>query len=169
MDPSDDLGPSYSQDGRWIYFTSLRSGQFEVWKMPAEGGDATQVTRGGGRMPVESPDGKTLYYAQLLPEKGVWKMPVQGGEAVQVTGPVTDVPEFVVTAEGIYYAAAPESPNQHLIQFLSFSTGKTRPVVVTDRQIGRGLSVSPDQRFLAFAQRDQTGRDLMLVENFVVR
>ena len=41
-------------------------------------------------MPVESPDGKTLYYAHLLPEKGIWKMPVQGGEAVQVTGPVTD-------------------------------------------------------------------------------
>ena len=37
--------------------------------------------------PVESPDGKTLYYAQLFPEKGIWKMPVQGGEAVQVTGP----------------------------------------------------------------------------------
>jgi hypothetical protein len=137
--------------------------------MAAEGGDATQVTRGGGRAPAESPDGKTLYYAHLLPEKGIWKMPVQGGEAVQVTGPVTEVPEFVVTAEGIYYATAPESPKQHLIQFLSFSTRKTRTVVVTDRKIGRGLGLSPDQRFLVFTQHDRTGSDLMVIENFSVR
>ena len=96
-------------------------------------------------------------------------MPVAGGEAMRVTGPVTDVPEFVVTAEGIYYAAALESHNQTLIRFLSFSTEKTRTVVVTDRQFGRGLSLSPDQRFLVFTQHDQTGRDLMLIENFVVR
>jgi len=168
IDPSDKFGPSYSQDGRWIYFTSPRSGRSEVWKMAAGGGDATQVTRGGGRMAVESPDGKTLYYAQLLPERGIWKMPVQDGEAVQVTGPVTEVPEFVVTAGGIYYAAAPESHNQTLIRFLSFSTRKTITVVVTNRQFGRGLSLSPDQRFLVFTQHDQTGRDLMLIENFVV-
>ena len=31
-----------------------------------------------------------------------------------------------------------------------------------------GLSVSPDQRFLVFAQHDQTGSDLMLIKNFVV-
>ena len=167
--PSENLGPSYSQDGRSIYFTSSRSGQFEVWKMPAEGGDPIQVTHGGGRSPIESPDGKTLYYAHLLPEKGIWRMPVAGGEGMRVTGPTTDVPEFVVTAEGIYYAAAPESPNQTLIRFLSFSSGKTVPVLVTDRPIARGLSLSPDQRFLAFAQRDQMGTDLMLIENFAVR
>ena len=58
--------------------------------------------------------------------------------------------------------------SQHLIRFLSFSTGQSRPVVVTDRPIGLGLSLSPDQRFLIFAQRDQTGSDLMLIENFIV-
>jgi hypothetical protein len=42
-------------------------------------------------------------------------------------------------------------------------------VVVTDHPIGLGLSLSPDQRFLVFAQSDQTGSDLMLIENFVVR
>jgi hypothetical protein len=73
---------------------------------------------------------------------------------------------FAITAEGIFYSAAPVSHNQHLIQFLSFSTRRSWPVVVTDRPIGLGLSVSPDQRFLVFAQRDQTGSDLMLIENF---
>ena len=61
--PSDDTSPSYSHDGRWIYFTSMRSGQSEVWKMPADGGEATRLTRGGGMRPLESPDGQAVYYA----------------------------------------------------------------------------------------------------------
>jgi len=56
-----------------------------------------------------------------------------------------------------------------LIQFLSFSTGRSRTVVVTDHPIARGLSLSPDKRFLVFAQSNQIGSDLMLIENFVAR
>jgi hypothetical protein len=94
---------------------------------------------------------------------------VQGGQAVQLTGPLGEQEAFAVTAEGIFYSAAPESRNQHLIRFLRFSTNENRPIVETNREIGLGLSLSPDQRFLVFAQRDQTGSDLMVVENFVVR
>src|SRR5262245_33591072 len=164
-DPADDVCPSFSHDGRWIYFTSRRTGQVEVWKMPAEGGDAVQITTEGGRMPFESPDGKTLYFTRLSREKGVWKVPVQGGEASQVTGPVNDIFSYVGAAEGIFYSAPPDSRRQGLIQFLSFSTGRSRTVVVTDRPIAEGLSLSPDKRFLVFAQSNQVGSDLMLIEN----
>jgi Tol biopolymer transport system component len=171
MDPSEDAMPSYSYDGRSVYFTSKRSGQFEVWKMPAEGGGATQVTHSGGAlMPIESPNGRTLYYAHTRPEVGIsiWRMPVEGGDAEQVTGPLSEQIGFAITADGIFFSAAPLSRNQHLIRFLNFSTGRSRAVVVTDRPIGLGLSVSPDQRFLVFGRPDQTGSDLMLIENFVV-
>ena len=119
-------------------------------------------------MPFESPDGKTLYYGSLSREKGIWKMPVQGGEASQVTGPVNDF-SYVGLAEGIFYSATPDSRHKGLIQFLSFSTGRSRTVVVTDRPIVEGLGLSPDKRFLVFAQHNQIGSDLMLIENFVAR
>jgi Tol biopolymer transport system component/DNA-binding winged helix-turn-helix (wHTH) protein len=169
LDPSDDAMPSYSHDGRWIYFTSNRSGRYAVWKMPAEGGGATRVTQSmGAQMPIESPDGRALYYSHIRREEGVsiWRVPVQGGDAEQVAGSLSEQAAFAITPDGIFYSAAPVSRNQHLIRFLSFSTGRSRPVVVTDRPIGMGLSVSSDQRFLVFAQRDQTGSDLMLIENF---
>ncbi len=168
MDPSDDSAPSYSHDGRRIYFASARSGQFEVWKMPAEGGDATRITSGGGGMPIESPDGKTLYYEHIVREKGIWKVPVQGGEAVQVTSAYKGMFSYAVAADGIFYVPAADSPHQGLIQFLSFSTGQSRPVVVSDRPIGQP-NISPDRRFLVFSQPAQRGSDLMLIENFVVR
>jgi len=166
-DPSDDFSPSYSHDGRWLYFASLRSGQLEVWKMPVEGGAATQITSGGGGMPLESPDGQTLYYLHPIREKGIWKIPVQGGEAAQVTGPI-GANQYAIASDGIFYAAALDSRRLGLIQFLSFATGRSQTVVETDRPIG-ALSLSPDRRFLAFVRRDREGSDLMLIENFGVR
>ena len=62
-DPSEDVVPSWSRDGRWIYFESNRSGEGQVWKVPVEGEEpegaaAVQVTRQGGFVAFESPDGK---------------------------------------------------------------------------------------------------------------
>ncbi len=133
--PADDTSPCYSHDGRWIYFTSMRSGQSEVWKMPADGGEATRLTWGGGMRPLESPDGQTVYYAG---QEGIWKIPTQGGEAVRMTGPLSDWPSFAVFDDGIFYAAAADSGHQGSIQFLSFSTGRSQPVVVTDAADYRG-------------------------------
>ncbi len=167
-DASDDVAPSYSRDGRWIYFVSARSGQYEIWKMPAEGGDAVKLTSANSGMPFESFDGKTLYFMDLGPERGIWKMPVEGGAAVQLTGPVNYF-AYVVGKEGLFYSPAPDATQKGSLQFLSFATGKTRTVVVADSPIGGMIGLSPDQRFLAFALRDQLNRDLMLIENFVVR
>ena len=59
FEPGEDSIPSFSTDGRFIYFTSKRSGVFEIWKMPVSGGDAVQVTRNGGVVALESMDGST--------------------------------------------------------------------------------------------------------------
>jgi eukaryotic-like serine/threonine-protein kinase len=54
--------PSWSRDGRFIYFASNRTGRNEVWRVAAEGGTEEQLTSEGGMCPAESPDGRTLYY-----------------------------------------------------------------------------------------------------------
>ena len=75
-----DAIPTWSHDGRWIYFSSDRTGSIELWKMPAEGGAPLQLTKQGGVNAMESGDGKTLYYAKGVTERGMWKMPIGGGE-----------------------------------------------------------------------------------------
>jgi serine/threonine protein kinase len=167
MDPSDDTGPSFSRDGRWIYFGSIGSGRQEIRKMPAEGGDAVTLTSIGGRMPLESHDGKTLYFRHNS-ERGIWKIPVEGGEATQVAGPVNGL-AYAVGREGIFYSPAPNSSQKGSIRFVSFENGKIRTVVVTDHPIGGWISLSPDQRFLLFEKSGHADRDLMLIESFVVR
>jgi Tol biopolymer transport system component/DNA-binding winged helix-turn-helix (wHTH) protein len=165
--PSDDFFARESIDG-WVYFTSNRSGRPEIWRIPVGGGNPTQVTHTGGRMPVPSADGKSIYYGHRSPEQGIWKIPAAGGDAVKVTGPVAKDPAFAINQDGIYYAAPPESPNRQFIYFLNFGTGKVQPVVMADHEIGVGLSLSPDNRFLVFPQRDVAESDLMLVRDFAL-
>ena len=67
-DPAEDKWPYWSNDGKWIYFSSTRSGREEIWKMPSSGGEAVQITRNSGDTPQESPDGKFVYYAKGYPD-----------------------------------------------------------------------------------------------------
>ena len=78
--------PSWSKDGRWIYFASNRTGRPEVWKVPFAGGDSIQITKRGGFAAFESSDGQYVYYAKGVETDGVWKVAVSGGEEAEVIG-----------------------------------------------------------------------------------
>ena len=165
--------PSYSGDGQTMYFSSRRSGEVQIWKMPAHGGAAVQITTSGGaELPMESPDGRVVYYLRKDSNEicEIWSIPVQGGQEVRVTGPTQRYPAgFTVTSEGIYYVAPPHAGEERFIQFFNFSTGESRPVVLAKRPFHVGMSVSPDSRYILFDQYDESGSDLMMVENFRTR
>lgn len=40
--------PAVSNDEKWLYFSSNRSGPYHIWRIPARGGIAERVTRGDG-------------------------------------------------------------------------------------------------------------------------
>jgi dipeptidyl aminopeptidase/acylaminoacyl peptidase len=42
--PENDNSPDWSRDGRYVYFISSRGGAAQVWRLPAAGGEAEQVT-----------------------------------------------------------------------------------------------------------------------------
>jgi hypothetical protein len=139
--------------------------------MPSAGGDALQITSGGGRRPIQSPDGKTLFYVS---EDGgaIRQVPIAGGIE---TGVVTSVcPEFgfALTTDGIVYPARTTGPSGDSCEFrvLTLATGKSRPLARTAaRPLGRTVSISPDGAYFLFSQEEKVGMDLMLIENFLSR
>jgi Tol biopolymer transport system component len=162
--PSSEAIPSWSRDGKWIYFC-LQSGEPQVWKVPAEGGKAVQVTRKGGLVAFESPDGKFVYYTKSEEgTEGLWRMPVAGGEETQVLDRVIAWRGFDVTDRGIYFLT--RSDAEFSIQFFSLATTKTETIAKVERPTLGGLTVSPDGKTILYCQLDQLGSDLMLVENF---
>jgi Tol biopolymer transport system component/DNA-binding winged helix-turn-helix (wHTH) protein len=167
---AENVAPSWSRDGKWIYIGSSRSGSMQIWKVPAEGGHAVQVTRHGGFEGFESTDGKIFYYAKGRSTPGIWQIPVAGGEETLLVDYLNAGywRLWTVVAKGIYFATA-NSPSQPLIEFFNFATGKVTQVAALDKPISRsdpGLAVSPDGRLLLFVQLDQSGSDIVLVENF---
>jgi len=168
--PAEDVCPSWSRDGQWIYFGSGRSGSLQIWKMPSTGGAAMQVTRQGGFEGFESPDGKYFYYAKARQAPGIWRISVEGGEETFVLDHhrAGYWRFWAVTEQGIYFATA-ETPARPVIEFFSFATGKVTLVATIERRIGSGgwgLAVSPDSRWILYNQLDQSGSDIMLIENF---
>lgn len=60
-----DVGPAWSRDGKYLYFSSDRSGIFNIYAYELETKKFSQVTNvlGGAFSPSPSPDGKTLAFA----------------------------------------------------------------------------------------------------------
>jgi Tol biopolymer transport system component len=169
-EPSGEEYPSWSRDGRWIYFSSSRSGNSQIWKVPAAGGAAVQVTRHGGFESFESPDGKHLYYTKGLLIPGIWRIAVTGGEETLVLDhhKAGAWRSWAVTEQGIYFATA-ITPARSMIEFFSFATSEITLVAAIGGGIAtgaHGLAVSPDNRWLLYGQSDQSGSDIMLMENF---
>ena len=164
----------WSRDGRWLYVCS--GSPSDIWRVPAGGGKATQITRQGGYGPIESRDGKFLYYAKRYNGStrtdlgageagGLWRVPSAGGDEIQILPDLRFWSCFDVAPDGIYYIPT-GGPGNHTIRFLDLATGKTRQVASLPKPASAGLSLSPDGRHLLYSQVDQTGADLMLVENF---
>lgn len=163
---ADNLSPSWSRDGRWLYFASKTGTEaFQIWKIPVGGGAPAEVTRHGGISAVESTDGRYLYYSKFE-EGGIWRMPVQGGEEAHVLDIGGDGwPDWALSSEGIYFLKWSKLSHP-TIQFLSFATGKTHPVWTLERQPGWGIGVSSNGKSIVFTQGDFAESNLMMVENF---
>ena len=164
---ADNLSPSWSGDGNSLYFASKRGADpFQIWRMPIKGGTPIQLTKNGGISPVESPDGRYLYYCKFE-QGGIWRMPLQGGEETEV---VSDVegggwPNWGVTSEGIYFLQFGQFPHA-TINFFQFASGKTIPIWTLEKEPGWGLSVSSDGKSLVYIQNEFAESSIMLVKNF---
>jgi Tol biopolymer transport system component len=164
--PANDGNPSWSQDGRWIYFDSGRTGRQQVWKMPANGGEAIEITKDGGYAPLESPDGNFLYYTKGLGSTSLWKVPVSGGEAYKVVEDLSAFMNVAMTATGVYFVSVERPTGLHSIKILKFATNKVSTIATLEKSTIWGIAVSRDGEWILYSPEQQSGSELMLVENF---
>jgi eukaryotic-like serine/threonine-protein kinase len=165
----DESVPTWSRDGRWIYFSSTRSGTTAIWKLPSAGGSAVPVTP-HGFFAQESPDGRFLYFTKTWDYLGpasvneIWRMPLDGGEETLVVTGIKSYRTFVVGRRGVYYAHGESGRDS--IRVHDLSTGRSHLVLELSKPVAPGLSLSPDERYLLYSQVDDEGSELMLVDNF---
>jgi hypothetical protein len=117
--------PSWSRDGRWIYFIAgAGTNGAKVYRALPEGGDATALSTSSGYGPVESFDGGRVYFAIHDGKKAILH-----SASLKPTGteiPVEGIPElsfvanWTVVREGVYFYPADASGTLSTL-FLKYS------------------------------------------------
>jgi hypothetical protein len=170
MESSEDIVPCWSEDARWIYFGSTRSGDWQIWKIPSQGGEAVQVTRAGGVITVGAQNGFVYYLKNM--EASIWRVPEQGGREEEVVNtPAFHFSRYSALSRGGIYFLDPKAPHPvpRTISFLNFNTRRiTQIAAMPGKPLvwEAGISISADGRWMLYTQVDEDSGDITLVENF---
>ena len=171
--------PSFSRDGQWLYFCVVQptgpDKKCRIWKMPAAGGTAVQVTTDPGTLAIESHDRRDLYYVEESERPStLWRVPFTGGTRLKVVDGVLSG-QFDVSEHGIYFIdqASPEAgafftdrPGETRLRYVDIASKRISTVLPSVGWAGFGLSASRDGKTVVFARIDSSINELMLVDGF---
>jgi serine/threonine protein kinase/Tol biopolymer transport system component len=160
--------PSWSHDGRWIYFVNGEDARNStIWRVSSEGGHAVRIAATEATFPQESLDGQYVYFAR---KRRLWRVRTDGSADQEVPG----MPElqsngdtWVPTGSGIYFMT--DVKHQTEVHFFDFSSQKVKRVFTLEKSLpgwSGGVSISSDGKWLLYPQVDGLSSDLMMIENW---
>jgi eukaryotic-like serine/threonine-protein kinase len=179
-DSGADFVPVWSPDGAWVYFTSLRTGRPEIWRIPSAGGVDERITDDGAFGAQFSPDGRYLIYGKERAGTSLWRRPVDGGPEEPALLDERGQPRVVVQFAfwrpipgGIVFVERRvvdgERQPRFVVQSWDEATRRVTPVVTLSAPpalAAGGLAVSPDGRRLLYTQVDALGGDINLLQPY---
>ena len=165
----DAMQPAWSPDGRRIAFWGLRggpggTGRRDIWTVPAEGGEAVEVTRDEfvDWSPTWSPDARHLYFSSGRGGTlNLWRIRVDtatgalGGDAEPVTTPARASGPLTLSREGarLAFEAREQRSTLHRVAFdpeREQLAGAPELVLGGSHQIG-SIGLSPDGAWVTLA------------------
>ena len=138
---------SVSPDGRFIAFTSNRSGGINNWLMDIDGGNVRRLTDGTfDQRPLISPDGKWVVFISLRSgTETLWKVPIDGGEPVQLSSKRTWGASISPDGKLIACVLSDEGTGQtNKIGLLPFEGGEFVKTLDLPASAVSGLAWTPD-------------------------
>jgi Tol biopolymer transport system component/DNA-binding winged helix-turn-helix (wHTH) protein len=164
----DNINASWSHDGKWIFFASNRTGQWQIWKIARQGGEPIQLTRQGGFAAFESADSKSIYYAKTASEPDIWRMQLDSGQEDPVA-PSVHVNQWTgwaLSDKGIFFVR--ENTAEHpVLRFLDVARTRITDIAPLEKQpFPLWISASSDGQHLLYEQLDTEISNVMSVESF---
>jgi Tol biopolymer transport system component len=160
--------PSWSHDGRWIYFVNGEDARVPtVWKVPSEGGHAIRISQTDATFPLESPDGQYVYFShhrrlRRVRTDGSAEQEVEGMPELQFNGDT-----WAPTESGIYFMVDAKPHGE--LRFFDLRSQKVSRIFSLEKSLpgwSGGISISPDVKWLLYPQMDGSASDLMMIENW---
>jgi hypothetical protein len=157
--------PTWSHDGKWIYFVSGGEGNNRIFRVPSQGGQPVAISSSRGYLPKESLDGRYVYFASGESPATLLMAslnPIGTESRVEGIPALSFVANWTLTRGGVYFYPADDFST---LSYFDFASKKVRPVL-KGQSVYFGIAVSPDGRYLAYAKHQIPKRDIMLIENF---
>jgi Tol biopolymer transport system component len=163
--------PRWSADGKWLYFTAVSSQSVEhdsIYKVAPEGGIPQLVTKTHGYNVQHSKDRRLLYFFAGETNAPIHVLDTATGEEQTLKGmPNAEYPtNWVVGTKGIFYTDT--STNPATTAFYDFASERVTRRIPLEKppEYWGGLALPPGEAWIAYAQSDTRGSDLMLADGF---
>ena len=168
--PNRQVVPSWSIDGKWVYYRSLEDPSWEVWKTESSGGTPRLIAPVPCWQTRASPDGKWFYCTARSGEIfDLVRIPTEGGEP-ELIAPSVARRSFEVTSRGVYFVSRQGEGEDRGYSIVRIDPDTHDEAVVWNLPSGTrpfvGLTLSPDGKYLLYDRYDRAGADLKLAENF---
>jgi Tol biopolymer transport system component len=165
---SDMSTPSWSHDGKWLYFKAhaANTPDERIFRSPASGGNAVALSAEYGAFPLESYDGEAVYFAnrENAATLDIVSLEPNGAQSALIGMPAVDAQSlWTVVPGGIYFVPADALK---CIRYFDFATKQVRQIFELDKEFDNSLSVSPDGRWILYSQPGELNADIMLVDHF---
>lgn len=161
LDSAYDLAPRWTPGGRWILFGSDRDGGWNIWKITAQGDSLQQVTTDGGFAAAQAEDG-TVFFMRYL-EDGLWHIPPGSTTPVRfLEQPAAlDWGNWALTTTGLVFLE--RGPAEDRLVHYDRTTEVLAELGYVEAVPTRepGISVTPDGRFIIYAQQERVESDLV--------
>lgn len=149
-----DNQPSWSRDGKWIYFTTVRAGDdADIWKIDVASGIATRVTDTAPESeysPTVMSDGSALSVVRVERDSSqrLWRFPLDGSAPSVILPDVKPV-GYHAWADSVTVALfVLGSPNT--LQLADVRTGRADTIITN---VGRSLHPVPGGRRISFVHK----------------
>jgi Tol biopolymer transport system component len=136
--------PTISPDGRYVVFSSDRTGAPHIWRMDIDGGNQKQLTDKSDVSPHCSPDGRWVVYVSNANKDTIWKVGIDGGQPVQLSEKFSFSPAISPDGKQIacFYFEDQNSPAK--LAILPFQGGQADKTFPLAAQAGTNLSWNAD-------------------------
>ncbi len=159
--------PTWSNDGKFIYFGTDRDWQMRIWRRQFAGGLAVRVTSHEGQQAFESADGNMLYFVPGNLNPGIWAMPAAGGEEAVIP----ETARFHIRGHwapgpaGIFLMGYDNEPRT--LYVYRFATQSLHPVMTLPKLLPANVPAMAVDRAgtrLVLAQEDLSSSEIMIAE-----
>jgi Tol biopolymer transport system component len=164
---TDAVAPSWSRDGRSVYFASRReAGTWQIWRLELTEKRLTKVTSAGGYAARESPDGRWLFFSRA-DAPGIWRQNLSGGPADRATDRLApeDWANWEAGARGLYFRELCARHEGPAVAFLAYGTSVPVDLAPLSEQGWPGFAVSADGDWIVYPRVDRHTCDVRVIEN----